>query len=156
MTSDPVDAPVDRRAARVLLLDRAGRLLLFHGHDPADVGRGSWWFTPGGGIDDGETPAQAAARELREETGLLVDPAELGERVHDRVTLFPWGGVTYRQIEEYFLLRVDAYDVDTAGFNAIETASVIGHRWWSVEELTATAERVYPVELVDLLARASC
>lgn len=149
-------APVDRRAARVLLLDREGRLLLFHGHDPQDLSRGSWWFTPGGGIDEGETPVEAAARELQEETGLVVDPAALGQRVHDRITLFPWGGVNYRQIEDYFVLRIDAHEVDTAGFNAIETAAVLGHRWWSLDELTTTQERIYPGELTDLLGRVAC
>lgn len=37
----------------------------------------SRWSLPGGKIDPGETPAAAAARELREETGILVHPDEL-------------------------------------------------------------------------------
>ena len=44
----------DRRAARVLLVDAADRVLLFAGSDPLRPGDGSWWFTPGGGLDDGE------------------------------------------------------------------------------------------------------
>ena len=44
-------APIDRRAARVLLLDAQDRLLLFLGRDPANAARGQWWFTPGGGLD---------------------------------------------------------------------------------------------------------
>ncbi|MGB8650927.1 MAG: NUDIX domain-containing protein [Mycobacteriales bacterium] len=143
--------PLDRRAARVLLIDRDSRVLLFHGRDPVDDSRGRWWFTPGGGLDEGETPAEGAARELLEETGLVVDPAALGPVVHRRVTVFPWGEVTYRQEEDYFVLRIDAHEVDTSGFNEVEVRAVLGHRWWSVPELAATAETYYPRELLELL-----
>ena len=66
-----------RRAARVILLDDADRVLLVRGHD-VDQPERSWWFTVGGGIDGGETPRQAAVRELREETGIA--PRLLGTR----------------------------------------------------------------------------
>ena len=143
--------PQPRRAARVLLLDGRDRVLLFQGRDPVHADRGQWWFTPGGGLDAGETSAEGAARELREETGLVVAPAELGEPVHFRVTTFPWGDELYEQSEDYFVLRVDSHDVDTSGFNEVENAAVVGHRWWTREELAATEERYYPRELLDLL-----
>ncbi|MCW2674298.1 MAG: hydrolase [Frankiales bacterium] len=143
--------PQARRAARVLLLDARDRVLLFQGRDPVHAHRGQWWFTPGGGLDAGETPAQGAARELREETGLVVDPAALGEAIHHRVTTFPWGDVVYEQSEDYFVLRVDSHVVDTSGFDDVETAAVIGHRWWDRSDLAATCERYYPRELLELL-----
>ncbi|MFP5218680.1 MAG: NUDIX hydrolase [Actinomycetes bacterium] len=155
MTSLPAGADVvERRAARVLLVDAAGRVLLFHGCDPLDAGAGSWWFTPGGGLDPGETPAQGAARELAEETGLLVAPEQLGAPVYARVAQFRFAGGAYRQSEDFFVLRVDAHDVDTSGFSELETSSVLGHRWWTPAELRGTADRVYPPELPDLVERA--
>lgn len=63
---------VIRRVAVVLLVDARGWLLLqLRGADaPASPGV---WSIPGGGIEEGETPEEAARREMLEETGLLVD-----------------------------------------------------------------------------------
>ncbi|MEV4492733.1 NUDIX domain-containing protein [Micromonospora coxensis] len=142
-----------RRAARVLLVDAGGRTLLFSGRDPARPDH-RYWFTPGGGLDPGETPAEGAARELAEETGLRLDPAELGDPVGSETVEFPFDGVWYRQEQEFFLVRVASWEVDTAGFDAIERASVVGHRWWTPDELAATDERYYPPDLPALLTRA--
>jgi 8-oxo-dGTP pyrophosphatase MutT (NUDIX family) len=77
--SAPRDAEIPvrkRHAARVVLTDRSGRVLLFRGGDPARPSAGTWWFTPGGEVHVGETIELAARRELWEETGLAV--ADLG------------------------------------------------------------------------------
>jgi 8-oxo-dGTP pyrophosphatase MutT (NUDIX family) len=148
----PVDV-VERRAARVLLVDAQHRVLLFHGCDPADAGAGDWWFTPGGGLQPDERPVDGAARELAEETGLVVAPDRLGRPVHARTASFRFAGARYRQTEDFFLLRVDRHDVDTTGFEELEASAVLGHRWWSLSELRETDERVYPAELPELLAR---
>jgi 8-oxo-dGTP pyrophosphatase MutT (NUDIX family) len=143
---------IDRRAARVLLVDRADRTLLLRGGDPARPGL-RWWFTPGGGLDDGETSAEGAARELREETGLRVGPDELGEPVWHQVTRFSYDNRDYRQAQDFYLVRVDEWQVDTAGFDPEEKLTIDQHRWWSADELDATDEAVYPEELADLLRR---
>ena len=143
---------IDRRAARVLLIDAAERALLLHGGDPARPEQ-RWWFTPGGGLDAGETPAQGAARELLEETGLRADPAELGDPVHHEVTEFSYDNRQYRQKQDFFLFRVEKWDVDTAGFDDQEQRSITGHRWWSMAELDASTEQIFPIGLADLLRR---
>ncbi len=145
-------APVDRRAARVLLVDGDGRVLLQHCCDPAAPDE-RWWNTTGGGIDAGETSAEAGAREVVEETGLTVSPDSLGPVVHRRLTAFSFGGRDYRQAEEYFLLRTEVFDAVPTAFTPLEAAAVLGTRWWSREELRGTDERVYPEELPDLLDR---
>ena len=143
---------LDRRAARVLLVDGAGRTLLLHGGDPARPGE-SWWFTPGGGLDDGEALAQGAARELFEETGLRVDPAELGDPVWHEITEFSYRARSYRQEQDFFLLRVAEWRVDTAGMDEDEQQTITEHRWWSAAEIEASDEQIYPRELPGLLRR---
>jgi ADP-ribose pyrophosphatase YjhB (NUDIX family) len=147
------EARTARLAGRVLLVDEDERVLLFRGADPGRPGH-AYWFTPGGGLEPGETTAAGAARELREETGLAVAPEALGEPVWRETTEFPFDGVWYRQWQEFFLLRVARWEVDTTGFNTVERATVDAHRWWTVDELRGTPERVYPVDLAALLRRA--
>jgi 8-oxo-dGTP pyrophosphatase MutT (NUDIX family) len=50
--------------------------------------QGGYWHGVAGGIEDGESPAEAAARELAEETGLVAEPADLERSyVYDAVTV---------------------------------------------------------------------
>lgn len=147
-----VTEPIARPAARVLLVDEAERVLLFRGADPGRPNE-RYWFTPGGGLDPGEPPADGAVRELAEETGLHVSPTALGPPVWHEVTDFQFDGRWYRQDQHFFLLRVVAWRVDTTGFDQVERDTIDAHRWWAVSELDRTAERFYPTELPALLRR---
>lgn len=144
------DNPAPRSAGRVLLLDPADRVLMFQGTDPAIPGL-TYWFTAGGGRDDGETTRQAAARELLEEAGIVVEPAELGEPVWHQVTSFSYDSYWYRQEQDFFLYRTTSVEVSLDGQDEIERASIVGFRWWSVAELEETTESIYPEELPQLL-----
>jgi 8-oxo-dGTP diphosphatase len=62
---------IERRVAVVLLVNREGRLLMQHRDAKARVSANQWAF-PGGAIEPGEEPEEAARRELLEETGLAV------------------------------------------------------------------------------------
>jgi len=139
---------LDRRAGRVLLIDAQGRVLLFRGSDPARPGV-YYWFTVGGGLNPGETTADAAIRELREETGLVV--SSVGEVVWSDVAEFTFEGQAHRQVQDFYAVRVGSWTVNIDGHDAVERRSIDQYRWWSVEELTITDEVYYPRELASVL-----
>ncbi|MBF8188114.1 NUDIX domain-containing protein [Nonomuraea sp. K274] len=139
-------APDDRPAARVICLDRDGRVLLMHWYD--HVSHADLWEPPGGGLDPGETALEAARRELTEETGLP------GSAVLDgfvEVTRdFSWLGVRYVKTEPFYLARFDGVrpDVDPGELTEEERAAYLGYAW--AEELP---ERVEPPNLAEVVAR---
>nr|WP_282944330.1 NUDIX domain-containing protein [Cellulomonas endometrii] len=143
-----------RRAARVLLLDADDRLLLVRGHD-ADQPERSWWFTVGGGIDAGEQPRAAAVREVREETGLVLDPGALVGPVLTRTGIFDFFAERCRQEEEFFLARVEsALDTDAVardGWTAVELDVLDELRWWHLDDLDRETREVFPAGLPDLV-----
>jgi 8-oxo-dGTP pyrophosphatase MutT (NUDIX family) len=140
---------VRREAVRALLLDESDRVLLFRGCDPHRPER-TFWFTPGGGIDPGESPQECLARELREETGLV--EVELGPVVWTRRAEFSFMGVRYDQREIIYLARCRAFDVDTSGFTPYEKASTSEHRWWTAPDVLASEEEFAPGDLGRRLA----
>jgi 8-oxo-dGTP pyrophosphatase MutT (NUDIX family) len=148
----PVTTP-RRRSARILLTDPAGRVLLFRGHDPARPGT-SFWFTPGGGVENGEDLRATAVRELHEETGLRAREDRLVGPTWVRRVTFPFGDETYHGEEWFFLVRVpqsDARAVRFDGFTPLEVDTIDEHRWWTPRELRSTSDVVYPEQLAEFL-----
>lgn len=157
-TSDIGPAASERVSARVVLLDRDGAVLLFRGSDPAVADAPIWWFTVGGAVEPGEALADAAAREIAEETGLRVSSADLIGPVWRRGAVFEFNGVLIRSEEKFFVYRTDRFEPSTSGHNDLERRTIHGHRWCDetmIAELVAMGETVYPLQLGELLGEAT-
>jgi 8-oxo-dGTP pyrophosphatase MutT (NUDIX family) len=140
-----------RRTSRILVLDERDRILLFltKGSVPAEPTR---WITPGGGVEDGETHAEGARRELFEETGL--DVADLGEPVwgHDFLPDYV-GGDHDTGHAEYYLLRTGSFEPSHDHWTPGELVDVLETRWWTLRELEHSTEPFRPPELIDLVRK---
>jgi 8-oxo-dGTP pyrophosphatase MutT (NUDIX family) len=62
-----------------IFVTRRGRSEVLVAHRNPSLG--GYWHTIAGGVEEDETPAQAAVRELREETGLEAEPVRVVETV---------------------------------------------------------------------------
>lgn len=142
-----------RRTARILLRDTIGRVLLFEDSDPGIPGS-HWWITPGGGVDPGETDVEAAVRELAEETGARVAAPEVRGPVAVRRVVHGYTDVVIDQVDAFFAVTVPPFDVDDAGHTEEERLTMTQHRWWTVQQLAATGEEIWPAELVAYLELA--
>jgi 8-oxo-dGTP pyrophosphatase MutT (NUDIX family) len=135
----------------VLLVDESERVLLIH--ERLEDGS-THWLTPGGGVEPGEHPRDAARRESVEETGIEIDLAAEAEPAFVTRRDWSWDGIEYDQVDHFFLVRVtDGLDVRPGALTAVEQQTWLGTRWWTVEELQATAAVVVPADLGAVLAQ---
>jgi 8-oxo-dGTP diphosphatase len=141
---------IERPSARLILLDKQDRLFLFNVHDPdvydpRDRHSDPVWIMLGGMVDPGEDYAEAAIREAREETGLVVQGG--ARLVWKRERHMIWRGKDRLHKERFFLARTSSTHIDTSGLDEKERSWTLGHRWWGADEIVASRERFEPFDL---------
>jgi len=135
--------PVQREAVRALLVDADERIMLVQYENPAT--RATWWGTPGGGIEPGEDHQTALRRELREELGL--EEFDAGPLVWTHERTFPWAQCLMHQVNDVYLVRVHAHEPQPT--IDLEEEAVVSYRWWTLEEIESTDERVTPPDFLE-------
>ena len=145
--------PVDRTTARVLPVNARGEVLLLQGRDPARPAD-LHWVSIGGAVDPGESPVEAALRELQEETGIRAAGTDLTPPVHRGTHAFSWDGVDYLSHGTFFAM---ALEHDTAvsfeGLEAAEVGNVLRAGWWRPEALAADGTAASP-DLPEIMTTA--
>jgi 8-oxo-dGTP pyrophosphatase MutT (NUDIX family) len=146
-TGEPAERiPHDRIAARAIVFGPGDRILLVRFSPPHALG--GWWATPGGALDGDETHEEGLRRELLEETGIS---APVGPCVWTRVHAFDWGEHFIRQIERYYVVRVESDEIAPQVDLVAEDVQEI--RWWTLPELEASDELFAPRRLPELIRR---
>jgi len=137
--------PKPRQAGRAILRDSSGRVLLIHFVLP----NMTFWATPGGGVEPGETPLAAAHRELQEELGIAV---ALEGPVHQAVGIFEFEGALIENTDNFFAGHWDGVP-HLSGATESESAALTEARWWTPEEVEQSREAIFPRDLADVLRR---
>jgi 8-oxo-dGTP diphosphatase len=137
------DAPARRHASRALITDPEHRVLLLQ----AVVNGREFWVTPGGGVEGDETYCAALVRELAEEVGLAVSVGPI-------VWVRRYSGADVGNIgssgeftELFFHVRV----AEPAYRPTRVDDYVVGHKWWSLDELQRSTALFAPRALPTLL-----
>ncbi|MGH3264761.1 MAG: NUDIX hydrolase, partial [Trebonia sp.] len=147
-----VRTPVKRIGGRLLLIDPDRRVLLIHEQNQfAD----RYWLTPGGGVEPGEDPRDAAVREASEEVGY--DALLVADCTAVLVTRRTWTGFSGRLIDQtdhFYVSRVPAtFEPVPRALTEPERLGLLGHRWWSVGELRASEETFLPPDLAEVIKK---
>ncbi len=149
------DGVPSRQAARLVIFDPEGNVLLIRGHDTHDVEH-AWWFTVGGGLEPGESPVLGAIREAFEETGFVFDPHLVEGPILHRSAEFRFRNVIARQEELFFMARINQVrpSLSSQQLTALELETLDEFRWFSPQELVeiAQVDTVYPISLPNHVA----
>jgi putative (di)nucleoside polyphosphate hydrolase len=131
-----------------IVTDTNGRVMAFERTDVPGA-----WQLPQGGVDGGETPEQAAWRELGEETGLGPKQVELvGEFSDWTAYLWPTGprkNGRMGQVQRWFTFRVLSDDVEPVPDGVEFTSWKWATREWLVEQVVDFRRPSYQRVLLD-------
>ena len=135
-----------RRAARAIVLTHEREVLLMRARATS---RPAYWFTPGGGIEPGETDEACLRRELHEELGLR--QFELGPlliRRSFRMNMHPRWSEQHDNIYVIHHPRFEPHMSDPR-----EARTIDRFHFWPLPELHSTRELIFPDTLAQRVQR---
>jgi ADP-ribose pyrophosphatase YjhB (NUDIX family) len=135
-----------------MLFDETGAILLIRFMVPRVDGEFVFWALPGGEIETGETEADAAVRELKEELGVAVT---VDGPVYRDANMFLHQGEMQDNLDFLFWAECGREEPRLTGFTTEERKIMKEFRWWSEAEVEASEERIFPVNLADRMRELS-
>jgi 8-oxo-dGTP pyrophosphatase MutT (NUDIX family) len=146
---------IERNVVRAVVLDSADRVLLLQVGELGNPEFGTAWELPGGGIEAGETHAQAVIRELREETGIVITTEQIAAPRWRRDVLYDYRGTRRLQHEAISLVRLagPTPEIESVLRDGFEQQDLFDARWWTHQEILSSSEWFYPRSLPSMLSR---
>lgn len=146
-----------RQSARIILLNPHHHIFLMHVARPEAAGFDnasdqSYWITPGGKIESGETVEVTVRRELYEETGIENANIITPHIWYNEYTIMYKGSLTLFQ-EWFFVAHTTENNILIHHYTAAEKDYIGACKWWTLEELSVTKELFYPLNLCELLSQ---
>ena len=153
---DPADRPVrTRRAVRVIVVGPDDRVLLFEDSDPGIDGV-TWWVTPGGGMDPGETE-RTRPRSVRwpRRPGTCWRRTSWSGRWPPATPCTATPTRCWSSRRRSTWCGSAAFEIDISAHTEEEQITLQGHRWWSRSEIEAGGAWIWPAQLLELWDRAA-
>lgn len=136
----------ERITARTIVLNEKNQILLLKFNLPNET----FWLTPGGKIENNETPLRAAQRELYEETG-ITDADFIAPHSYYFESNGTIQGIPTCFKEYIFIARTKNEQLSKIYLEEDEKEIIVDMKWWNIDDFTTSGETLRPHDLLTAI-----